>query len=164
MLEHCRFRTNREYFELDVKRASEVIAVVTEHTEFQGAIGTEIGKSDSLLWSTYSPKLSLNEMKLLDLVIASTNNLIFRHVIRYPRDIVDGFLDSNTTADYLRVGRDWAATLMDRFYGSARDLHVIFIKTGERLKVFSSIQYYRGELRWLFNEDFLDHVTNNKIS
>lgn len=163
LLEHCRFRSNREYFELDVKRASEVIAVVAEHTEFQGAIGTKIGKSDSLLSSTYSPRLSLNERKLLDLVIAATNHLIFRHVIRFPQDIVDGFLDSKTTADYLNVGNSWAATLMDRFSDRARDLHVDFLEGGERLKVFNSIQYYRGELRWLFNEHFLDHVTNNKI-
>lgn len=163
LLEECRFRPNREYFEIDVKRASQLIERVVELTELQGPVATHIGKSKDLLMSQYRPKFTLSDHHVMDLVMASTHDMIFRHVVRFHRDIVDGFLDAETVANHLLIKRQAAGRALNRFAEKTRNLTVHFFKSNERLDVFQKIKCYRGELHWLFQEDFLDHFTNNKI-
>lgn len=163
LLEECRFRPNREYFEIDVERASQLVERVVELTEFQGPVATHIGKSKALLTSRYRPKFTVSDRHLMDLVMASTHDMMFRHVVRFQRDIVDGFLDAETVVTHLPMKRQAAVRALHRFAEKARSAAVHFIEDSERLGVFQEIKCYRGELRWLFQEDFLDHFTNDKI-
>jgi hypothetical protein len=163
LLDGWRFRANREYFEIDVERASQLVERAVELTEFQGRIGSHIGKSKDLLMSHFRPKFTISDYHLMDLVMASTHDMMFRHVVRFRRDIVDGFLDAETVVNHLPMKRQAATRALHRFAEKARSAAVHFIENGERLGVFQEIKCYRGELRWLFQEDFLDHFTNNKI-
>lgn len=163
LLEECRFRRNREYFEIELERASELVERVVELTEFQGPVATHVGKSDDLLASYFWPKFTVMDRHMLDLVMASTHDMMFRHVVRFRRDIVDGFLDAEAVARQFSMQRQGAARALHRFAAKARSAEVHFIQRGEQLGVFKELTCYRGELRWLFQEHFLDHFSNNKI-
>ncbi|MGI4845742.1 MAG: GIY-YIG nuclease family protein [Janthinobacterium lividum] len=163
LLEGCRFGARREFFDIELERASRLVERVVELTEFQGPIATQIGKSEDLLGSHYRPRFTVTDHHLMGLVMASTHDMMFRHVVRFQRDIVDGFLDAGTIARHLPMQRQAAARALHRFARKAQGATVHFIKNNNELRVFKELKYHRGELRWLFEEDFLDHFTNNKL-
>ena len=163
ILNELRFRKNKEFFSIPLDRAVDIIEKVSEFTECPGVIGTEIGKHKDLIESHYVPKLTLFELNLMNLLMAATNFMMIRHVIRFERDLVDGFLDSDVVSSELFISRAWTAKAMSTFLTKGKVLHINFIGRQGTMRVFDEIHYHRGELRWLFQESFLGLFTNNKI-
>jgi len=58
---------------------------------------------------------------VVDLVMASTHDMMCGHVVRFQRDIVDGFPDPGTVASHLSMTREAAARALHRFSRKAHD-------------------------------------------
>jgi len=167
-LSNYRFRLNKEFFEIDINNAIRIIEKISELTQYEGKISTEIGKHRDFIYSHYEPSLKLTELKLMYLIMAQTNNMLLRNIIKLDKDIVDGFLQSKTVSEQLNISKTWATTIMKNLYVKAIDLRLIFIEHDEQIykgemKIFDEIKYHHGELSWLFNEDFIPLFTNNKL-
>lgn len=96
--------------------------------------------------------------------MASTHDMMFRYVVRFQQDIVDGFLDADTVASHLSMTREAAARALHCFSRKARDAAVHVIDQSESLRVFQEISCHRGELRWLFGGGFLDQLSEVNLS
>ena len=69
-LTNCRFRFNKEFFEIDINNAIKIIEKISELTQYEGEISTEIGKHTDFIYSYYKPDLKLTELKLMDSTFA----------------------------------------------------------------------------------------------
>ncbi len=163
ILESCRFRTNKEFFKIKLQKAISTVEKVIELTEFESSIGTEISKHHDLIMSNYDPNLKLSEIHLINILMAASNGGMMKQLFRFPRDIVDGFLKSETAAMLLSISKPWACKIMKSFSHKASDLKIAFINNGARLKVFDHYRYYRCDSNWRFTEEFSDLFYNNKI-
>jgi hypothetical protein len=167
-LSSYRFRLNKEFFEIDINTAIQIIERVSELTKYESKIATEIGHHRDLIYSHYLPKLKLTELNLMYLIMAQTNNMLIRNIIQLENDIVDGFLQSKTVSEQLNISNSWATTIMKSFCLKAINLNVKFIKHDSQIykgeiKIFNEINYYHGELSWILNKEFIPLFTNNKI-
>ena len=167
-LSNYRFRLNKEFFEIDIDNAIQVIERISELTKHESEIATEIGEHRDLIYSHYHPKLKLTELKLMYLIMAQTNNMLIRNIIKLDTDIVDGFLQSKTVSEKLNISNSWATTIMKSLFLKATNLELKFIEHEEqiykgKMKIFDEINYYNGELSWIFNKEFIPLFINNKV-
>lgn len=156
LLKKYRLSLNREFFLIKLDDAINLIKYVIEYTDIEGTIATSIAKHNDLISAIYKPHITVTELKLINIIMASTNFSILKNLSLITRDdIIDGFLQAERLANLLSISNSYARQIMQKFSKRALELNVYFLEKDEELNVFKSCNYNRGDLNWLFADEFL---------
>ena len=162
VLADVRFRESKEFFQISASKASEVIERIVEHTETPGSEPSTIGTSPQFNWN-FDPFIRTHSLQLMVLTMGWCNFVHSRKAGLFPKDIVDGFLDAEIVSKHLRTSRAGACRAMRRFSSLGLDLSTRLMGSKTDIHVFDKIGYTRGEMWWLFSDDFIPHFINDKI-
>lgn len=164
ILDHYRYSSKKEFFVIPRKNALEMIDKVVQNDELNYCFGNIFNKSNELIEAKYSKKLSLNAMKLLDILmcVAQKNTISDRLLNKITKEnhFISGFIGHTYLREQLEISKEQSQKILRTFVCRYQDLEYRLPNESNFEKVFDFIKYNRGELGWKFTENFSELFYN----
>jgi T5orf172 domain len=162
LLNEYRYSQNKEFFILKKSSIQNIIDKVVDDIALDYQTADSIHKSHDLIWSRYTTKITAHTLHILNFLMQHTkgNNLI-DHIIGFEEDITNGFLSYINIMDYLNVSKAQAFNIMRNFEKKHKALEIELLDTNERIGIFKDLRYYKGEMSWVFSNEYRKHFHND---
>lgn len=116
LLSDFRYSFNKEFYLVQIESAKTIIERVVQYIETENFIADSIGLKDELICANYTPKQNINDMKILRIMFAASNqNTIFYTILNAKIDIIQGFINSKQIAELMSINTHSACKIMNDF-------------------------------------------------
>jgi len=161
LLNEYRINPNKEFFQVKTYTIEKTIDKIVDDLEYVYNQSYKIYIHEDLIYSNYIPKLTLNGDRILDtLMTYTTQNTIVNQVIGFNDDITNGFLSNSFLVNLLNISHNHSLNIMREFVRKYSNLQIKFLKKNIQLTVFKDLRYSRGEMSWVFNDEFRKYFYN----
>ncbi len=164
LLSDNRFNSQKEFFEVDLEKAKEIINSISIYMDNYEYYSETISNHPDLISAAYTEKFSLRRGYAFTLALRALTikNTLFDKFASSHKGIVDGFADSGMISDLMGMPKPSATRLMRIFTQSHVELGLI-MKSGQRIGVFNKLVYHRGQMAWSYTDEYLKLFYNQKI-
>ncbi|MCX6051160.1 MAG: GIY-YIG nuclease family protein [Campylobacterales bacterium] len=161
LLDDYRYAPNKEFFKINKKFAKVIIDEMVRNTELDYIPSNEFGKHNDLIMASYSKNMTLNALKILDLLMCSSQrNTPMHKLFSIADQYVSGFVSSTYVMTSFNVSKAQSMQILKDFAKNYSDLAYQLVHENKFTNIFDFIKYYRGELGWKFSVEYRELFYN----
>lgn len=161
ILDEYRYAPNKEFFQINKKFAKIIIDEIVCNTELNYVPSDKFALHNDLIMAIYSKKMTLNALKVLDILMCSSQrNTPMHQLLGITDQYVSGFVSSSYVMSSLNVSKAQSRYILNNFAKNYSDLAYQLPQESEFTKIFDFIKYYKGELGWKFSAGYRELFYN----
>ena len=155
LLDEYRYSPNKEFFHINKKFAKTIINEIVQNTELNYTASNKFSKHNDLIMANYSKNVTLNGLKVLDLLMCSSQRDTPMHkVVGITDEYISGFVSSSYVMSSLKVSKGQSIQILKNFVKNYSNLAYKLDHESGFTNIFDFIKYHRGELGWKFSVEY----------
>lgn len=162
ILSEFRISSRKEFFQVSLRKAIKAIDLALDYTDNRESESERVGLNYDLITRMESPPLDSSSLNVLYAMMASTSSNTFLDVVFNDFKMEYGFISSFNYAKNNNKSISFSNRTLRNFCNRYSSLVVYVGENKNKINVFDTVKYSKGQCMWLFSKEYRRLFVNEK--